>query len=124
MVPSKPYLLTPTARRHLREAKAWSRRRWGEKATRAYFSGLDAAARRLAADRNAYRPREELSGGTGLRLHPVREHYLVYEPLRQGQIVIVAVLRHDRDIPEILRKGCHAIRRELDALRSELDQSE
>ena len=114
---AKNYLLTPTARRHLREAKAWSMARWGEKRTRAYFTALHKAANDLAKNYTRYRQREELSGGTSLRLYPVRKHYFVYEHLGEDRIAIVAVLRQERDIPTILSKGKHVIMRELGALR-------
>lgn len=124
MARKKPYLLTPTARRHLREAKAWSLRRWGPKLTEAHFIELDEAAKRLAKDCKTFRSREELAGGTGLLLHPIREHCLVYEPLGKGQIAIVAVLRQTRDIPAILGKGQYLIGRELNALRKSLQETE
>ena len=89
----RAYLLTPTARRHLREARNWSLQHWGEDLTRQYFKDLDAGVRELAANHTRYRHREELAGGTGLRLHPIREHYIVFEPLSKNQIVVVAVLR-------------------------------
>ncbi len=117
MPDAKNYLLTPTARRHLREAKAWSMARWGAKRTRAYFSALHRAANDLAKNYTRYRQREELAGGTGLRLYPVREHFFVYEPLAEEKIAIVAVLRQGRDIPTILSKGKHVFMRELSALR-------
>jgi plasmid stabilization system protein ParE len=71
----------------------------------------------LAANHTRYRHRDELAGGTGLRLHPIREHYIVFEPLSKNQIVVVAVLRRGRDIPEILSRGHHLIVRELEAFR-------
>ncbi len=111
------YYLTPTARRHLREAKAWSIARWGTQLTEEYFHALDTAANDLAKNWKTYRSREELSGGTGLLLCPVREHYLIYEPINGHQIVIVAVLRQSMDIPSILNKGKHVIVRELEAFR-------
>ena len=117
MPDAKNYLLTPTARRHLREAKVWSMARWGAKRTRAYFIALDKAANDLAKNYTRYRLREELSGGTGLRLYPIREHYFVYEPLSEDKIAIVAVLRQGRDIPAILSKGKHVFARELKVLR-------
>ena len=101
----------------MREAKAWSLSRWGRKLTEEYFIALDKAAQNLAKNYKTHRPRKELAGGSGLLLYPIREHYLVYEPLGKNQIVIVAVLRQVRDIPDILSKGSHLIRRELDALR-------
>ena len=116
----RAYLLTPTARRHLREAKAWSMARWGEKLTEEYFVAIHEAANDLAKNYKTYRPRGELAGGTGLLLYPVREHYLVYEPLAKNKIVIVAVLRQGRDIPGILSKGKHILSRELISLRKKL----
>lgn len=113
----KTYFLTPTARRQLREAKAWSMARWGRKLTEEYFIALDGAAKDLAKNYETLRSREELAGGTGLLLYPVREHYLIYEPIAKDQIVIVAVLRQGRDIPDILSKGKHILTRELSALR-------
>lgn len=91
--------------------------RWGEKRTRVYFAALHKAANDLAQNYTRYRKREELSGGTSLRLYPVREHFFVYEPLGDEKIVIVAVLRQGRDIPTILSKGKHVFMRELSALR-------
>lgn len=120
MARKRVYYLTPTARRHLREAKAWSMARWGEKLTAEYFGALHEAAEDLAKNYKTYRPREELAGGTGLLLHPVREHYMIYEPLAKNQIIIIAVLRQGRDIPTILSKGKHAFARELSALRKKL----
>lgn len=114
---AKNYLLTATARRHLREARAWSMARWGEKRTRAYFDALHKAANDLAKNYTRYRKREELSGGTGLRLYPIREHYFVFEPLGKDRIAIVALLRQGRDIPAILSKGKHVFMRELEELR-------
>lgn len=114
---AKRYLLTPSARRHLREARAWSRARWDDNLTRVYFADLHNAANDLARNYASYRSREELSGGTGLRLYPVREHFLVFEPLGEDRIIIVAVLRQSRDIPAVLRKYKHVIMRELSALR-------
>lgn len=114
---TKTYFLTPMARRHLREAKAWSLARWGPEQTREYFNALHEAARDLARHPTSHHSRDELDGGTGLRLYPFREHFLVYEPVGQNRIVIVAVIRQTRDIPEILSRGSYVLRRELNELR-------
>jgi hypothetical protein len=68
--------------------------------------------------------RQHLAGGTALLLHPVREHYLIYEPLNDQYIVIVAVIRQRRDIPAILQKWAAPIRRELAAIRAAIDRKE
>lgn len=98
--------------------------RWGERLTEEYFVALDEAAKDLAKNYKTYRQREELAGGTGLALYPVREHYLVYEPLTKNQIIVVAVLRQERDIANILKKGKHVIARELTALRKQRNPAE
>jgi plasmid stabilization system protein ParE len=80
-VPGKQaYRLASTARRHLREARAWTLARWGQELTEACFIDLDTAARDLAKHHRTYRVREELASGTGHMLYPVREHCLVYVP--------------------------------------------
>lgn len=118
----RKYVLTPTARAQLREAKTWSLARWGPEQTAKYFQDLHDAAERLATNHRASRSRDELADDTGLLLHPVREHYFVYEPLAPDRIVIVAVIRQGRDIPAILNKGRHIISRELRALRNRTKQ--
>jgi plasmid stabilization system protein ParE len=119
----KGYILTLTARAQLREAKAWSLKRWGRSLTETYFSDLHQAAQLLAENPHKLKTREELAGGTGLLLYPVREHLLVYEPFGNDKIIIVAVIRQGRDIPEILRRGKHVFERELSELRSKLGNS-
>ena len=54
-------------------------------------------------------------------LHPVREHYLVYEPLDDHCIVIVAVIRQRRDVPAILQKWAAPLRRELSEIWAAID---
>lgn len=98
-------------------------RRWGEELTVEYFSALDEAAKKLANNTKTFRTREELTGGTGLQLFPFREHFLVYEPLNERQIMIVAVLRQSQDIPRILSKGSFVIVKELESLRAQLRSS-
>jgi plasmid stabilization system protein ParE len=112
------YVLTARAVQDLREARAWSRARWGKQLTDQYFIDLHAGAQYIAEHHASLRRRDELAAGTGLLLYPVREHYLVYEPIDANRIVIVAVIRQGRDLPAILRKWGLQIRRELDAIHS------
>ena len=120
---SPSYILTPTARKHLREAKAWSKSRWGEALTVQYFHDLDQAARYLAEHHTQTSKRSDLAGDSGLGIYSVREHYLIYEPIAPQTIVIVAVLRQVRDVPAILSRYAYVIKRELDELRK-TDNSE
>src|SRR5258708_24013561 len=109
----KRYVLTNRAAGDLREARAWSRARWGKELTSRYFDDLHEGAQFIAENQSALRRRQELSGGISLRVYPVREHYIVYEPLAERFIAVVAVIRQGRDIPAILQKWSAPIRREL-----------
>ena len=54
----------------------------------------------------------------------VREHYIVYEPLGERFIAIVAVIRQGRDLPAILQKWSAPIRRELLEIRAKIERGE
>src|SRR2546430_2168791 len=55
---------------------------------------------------------------------PVREHYIVYEPLAERFIAVVAVIRQGRDIAAILQKWSVPIRRELIEIRGRIARGE
>ena len=120
----KSYLLTARAAADLREARAWSRARWGKELTNRYFDDLHEGAQYIAENHASLRDRHELAGGTALLLYPVREHYVVYEPLAPRLIAIVAVIRQGRDIPAILQKWAAPIRRELLEIRGKIQRGE
>lgn len=120
----KSYLLTARAAADLREARAWSRARWGKELTDRYFEDLHEGAQYIAENHTSLRDRHELAGGTALLLYPVREHYIVYEPLAPRLIAIVAVIRQSRDIPAILQKWAAPIRQELMEIRSKIGRGE
>jgi plasmid stabilization system protein ParE len=120
-VAAKRYVLTARAARDLAEAKTWSLARWGKQLTDQYFMDLHAGAQYIAEHHSSLRSRDELAAGTALLLYPVREHYLVYEPIDPRCVVIVAVIRQGRDVPAILRKWGLQIRRELDDIRSRIE---
>jgi len=118
------YVLTARAAADLREARAWSRARWGKELTSRYFDELHEGAQFIAEKPSTLRGRQELSAGTSLLVYPVREHYIVYEPLAEGFIAIVAVIRQGRDVPSILQKWSVPIRRELMEIRSRIERGE
>ncbi len=120
----KSYLLTARAAADLREARAWSRARWGKELTDRYFEDLHEGAQYIAENHASLRDRHELAGGTALLLYPVREHYIVYEPLAPRLIAIVAVIRQNRDFPAILQKWAAPIRQELIESRSKITRGE
>ena len=91
------------------------------------LEGLDdlhAGAQFIAENHSALRRRQELSGGTRLLVYPVRELYIVYEPLAERFIAVVAVIRQGRDIPAILQKWSVPIRRELIEIRARVARGE
>ena len=118
------YVLTARAAADLREARAWSRARWGNELTSRYFDDLHEGAQFIAENQTALHGRQELGGGTSLLVYPVREHYIVYEPLAERLIAIVAVIRQGRDVPSILQRWSAPIRRELPDIRAKIERGE
>jgi hypothetical protein len=57
-------------------------------------------------------------------VYPVRERYIVYEPLAERFIAVVAVIRQGRDVPAILQKWSAPIRRELMEIRARFERGE
>ena len=112
----KHYILTETAEQDLRDAKAWSLKRWGADLTRQYFEDLHKGAEYIAQNHRSLRERDDLTGDTGLCVHPVREHYVVYTPIDTDKIIIVALIRQTRDVPGILKTHSYKIRRELNEI--------
>ena len=123
-MPRARYVLTARAAADLREARVWSRTRWGKELTSRYFDDLHEGAKFIAENQTALRGRQELSGGTSLLVYPVREHHTVYEPLAERFIAIVAVIRQGRDVPSILQKWSAPIRRELLEIRAKIKSGE
>jgi len=120
----KFYVLTARAAADLTEARVWSRARWGKELTNRYFEDLHEGAQYIAENHASFRDRQELAGGTALLLYPVREHYIVYEPLGPRFIAIVAIIRQRRDIPAILQKWAAPVRRELIEIRDKIERGE
>jgi plasmid stabilization system protein ParE len=102
----------------------WSLAKWGKELTGRYFDDLHEGAEFIAENQRALHRRQELSGGTSLLVYPVRQHYIVYEPLAERFIAVVAVIRQGRDIPAILQKWAVPIRRELIEIRARVARGE
>lgn len=118
------YTLTHTAENDLVEARRWSNDRWGNDLTRQYFQELHEAANEIALNQETIAKREDLTGEVGLCIHPVREHYLIYLPVAPRHIVIVSVQRQTRDIPALLKRSAFIIKREIEAIRSAIDNGQ
>ncbi len=108
----RPYILTETAERDFRQARQWSMRRWGKELTKQYFSDLHDCAENLA--RSPRQPPSAKQDGNvaDLKIYPVREHYMVYVPVKPERIAIVALIRQTRDVPAILNANSFLIRRQ------------
>ena len=63
-----------------------------------------------------------LTGTTGMGVHAVREHYIVYVPIDEKSIVIVALMRQSRNVPAVLRANDFMIRRQLQEIFERLNQ--
>lgn len=118
------YVLTARAAADLNEARVWSRARWGKDLTNRYLEDLHEGAHYIAENCASLRDRHELAGGKALLLYPIREHYIVYQPLAPRFIAIAAVVRQGRDIPAILQKWAAPIRREMIEIRGKIKRGE
>lgn len=114
------YILTETAERDFREARRWSLSRWGPELTRQYFADLHAGAEDAAKDHRPLARKDHLTGTSGLGIRAVREHYIVYVPIGNRGIVIVALIRQIRDVPAILKANSFVIRRQLNEIADRL----
>lgn len=106
------YFLSSIAVSHLREHKRWSIARFGQAITKKYFEDLDKAFQYIADHYASLPARKELTGDSGLGIHPIREHFVIFLPLRDG-VHIVDVLRQSQDVPNIIRQSAAIFEREI-----------
>jgi Arc/MetJ-type ribon-helix-helix transcriptional regulator/plasmid stabilization system protein ParE len=71
-------LLSSIAVSHLREHKRWSIARFGQAITKKYFEDLDKAFQYIADHYASLPARKELTGDSGLGIHPIREHFVIF----------------------------------------------
>ena len=116
------YILTETAERDFREARQWSLSRWGKELTRQYFTDLHKSVESIARNHKHFASIENVAGATGLSIHPIREHHLVYVPISDNYIVIVSLVRQTRDVPAILAASGYMIQRQLKEISEKLEQ--
>lgn len=116
------YLLTVTAEQDFQEARRWSLSRWGKELTKQHFTDHHKSVEEIAQSHQRFASAEHLDDQLELKIHPVREHYLVYVPIGKSTIVIVALIRQTRDVPAILRISGFKIKRELKEISEKLKQ--
>ena len=115
----KHYILTATAERDFREARRWSLSRWGKELTMQYFTALHDSAESIALNLSSM-PQSKYTSELGI--HPIKEHYLIYVPINNKCIVIVALIRQTRDVPAILQTNGFKIQRQLKEIFRKLEQ--
>ena len=120
----KHYLLTLTAESDFRQARQWSKKRWGTALTKQYFQDLHSGAEYLAQNFHLLPDRQDISGMTGIGAYPVREHYIIYVPVAKNQIIIVALIRQTRDVPAILQANHYRIQKEMESISGKLENGE
>lgn len=120
MPKNKSYVLTKTAENDFRQAKKWSTSRWGKEQTKNYFADLHQSAEYIAQNQAAVAEKDDLTAGTVLSVYPVREHYIVYLSIDGYPIIIVALIRQVRDVPEIIKSNHYRIRREIKKTQTSL----
>ena len=116
------YILTETAESDFREARHWSLSRWGEELTRQYFSDLHECAERLSRNPGRSASMDQVPAEIELKIHPVREHYLVYVPINSNCIAIIALIRQTRDVPAILNANSFMINRQLREITQDIKE--
>lgn len=112
-MPKRSYILTKTAEFDFRSARDWSLKRWGKLITQQYFKDLHEGAEGIAKNHFALAESADLTNSEQLLVWPVREHYIIYFPFKNKQIIIVALIRQSRDVPSILGENRFIIEREL-----------
>jgi len=120
----KYYDLTESAEEDFREAKTWSKARWGKELTARYFSDLHTSAEHAALYRRGASISIELTEDITLYGYSAREHYLIYIPVADDRITIVALIRQGRDIVTILRSRQHRIQNELEEIQDKVKQND
>jgi plasmid stabilization system protein ParE len=93
-------------------------KRWGEPRTQQYFKDLHEDAESIAKSHFALAGSSDLTSSEELLAWPVREHYIIYIPLQDQKIIIVALIRQSRDVPSILGKNRFIIERELKNIKN------
>ena len=111
------YSITPEAARHLRELAQWSADRWGLAQARSYLEDLRDGFEFIAQRPQAILQRSRLTGPGNLRLHRVRNHYVVFTFVADDHLAIVGVLHERMDVPAHLEALQSRTEAALDELR-------
>jgi plasmid stabilization system protein ParE len=116
-----PYVLTPTAAADIREIADWSMDHWGQVRTVKYLHDLHEGFCTIAKNHAGFMKRDYLGGSVGIALYPIKKHYVAFVPIDKKKIAIAAIIRQGRDIPSILLKNRYMIEREVQTIKTQMD---
>ena len=98
------YILTPAALKDMRRIGIEGRARWGDERTAVYMRDLKRGFQHIADRHDALPERPKLTAASGLRLHRVGRHYIVFIVLTPDHVAITSVLHDHMDVPARLRE--------------------
>jgi len=96
------YTLTTSAESDLRALQARSLELFGPIQTNRFIARLKKAAEFASTHIGKLSTRSHLVGDSGLSLYPVSNQFLVYRPVSDHHIVILAIVTQSRDIPALI----------------------
>lgn len=111
------FYLTRRALLDIRVVYDYSLRHWGENRADEYVSSLYKDFNRVANNANLGKLRKNRS--TPFLMYPSGRHYIVYEPFKDG-IVVITVLHQVRNIESIMQEFGSIFENEINALKSEI----
>ena len=111
------YSITLEAAHHLRDIARWGADRWGVAQARSYLEDIRRGFEFIAQRPHAISQRSRLTGPGNLRLHRVRNHYVVFAFVTDDHIAIAGVLHERMDVPAHLEVLQARTETALDELR-------
>lgn len=95
-------ILREVALADIEEIAAFSEDRFGDALADAYLLGLRAALDRIADFPQASPLRDDFGGDVRCKVY--RSHRILFELLENGDVVVLRILHHSRDVPRALRQ--------------------
>lgn len=112
------FYLTKRALQNLEEIYNYSLENWGENKADEYLSLIYNNFNKIANNANLGELRKKRS--TPFLMFPSGKHYIVYEPFKDG-IIIITVLHQVRNIESIVQEFGSSFYNEIEELKSQLE---
>jgi plasmid stabilization system protein ParE len=118
-MPRSLYLMTPTAREHLKTAVKDTRKIWGAKQARKYGKNFLGGLQDIADNHRTFHSphRAALAEGTPFSLHLVEHRYVVFQAMDENTIIISGIFHQNMDIPTRLKELQKLEKHEIAALQ-------